>query len=268
MKKILFFLAFIFIFSACNSDRKNWIKNFEWENFSESSKIFWEISKKNLDEKNFFNLWNSLYKEKKFLEAEKIFKKISEDEKISELEKSWKVEYQIWNTKYKIWEKKEILEEKIEDFKESIANYELWIEKNNYFFWEEKNSEYENFDKILNENLEFVKKQLEQAQKEKNQEDQKKWKKPSSWNKKSEEKNQKKPEKNQLNQDDLQRLQNQLEKLNQEEIDLKWGFDRFWKNEFKLENEPDKMDMQTLEEFLKKEKDVKEEIFDSWMKDW
>jgi len=245
MKKIIFFLAIISIFSSCDWNLKNWIKNFEEKNFSESSKIFKEILEKNpenKDEKILFNLGNSLYKEKKFLEAEKIFKEIPENKKISELKKSWKIEYQIWNTKYKIWEKienpKKLSDERkmqkifwknfdkiIENYQESIANYKLWIKKNNQ---NKKSEVYKFLDKILKENLDFVEKKLEKIKKEKEKQDKKNWKKPSKWNKKSKEKNQKQPEKNQLNKDDLQKLKNQLKKLNEEEIQLKQGFDRFW----------------------------------------
>ena len=168
-----------------------------------------------------------MYKEKKFLEAEKIFKEIPENKKISELKKSWKIEYQIWNTKYKIWEKienpKKLSDERkmqkifwknfdkiIENYQESIANYKLWIKKNNQ---NKKSEVYKFLDKILKENLDFVEKKLEKIKKEKEKQDKKNWKKPSKWNKKSKEKNQKQPEKNQLNKDDLQKLKNQLKGL-------------------------------------------------------
>lgn len=278
-------------FSWCNKDLKNWIKNFEEENFSKSIEIFSEILEKNLenkDEKILFNLWNSLYKEKKFSEAEKIFKEIYEKEensqKITSLEKSWKIEYQIWNTKYKIWEKIEnpekLSDERkmqrvfwknfeviIENYQESIANYKLWIKKNNL---NKTSEDYENLNKLLTENLTFVENKLENLKKEEQEQNEKDWKQSSNWEKKSWEWNSQpeKPKENQLNKNDLEELENQLEKLNQEEIELKWGFDRFWKNNFKLENEPEKMDMQTLEEFKNSEENKWEEIFDNWEKDW
>lgn len=275
-------MALISIFSSCNWDLKNWIKNFEEKNFSESSKIFKEILEKNhSDEKILFDYGNSLYKEKKFSEAEKIFKEISKTWKISDLKKSWKIEYQIWNAKYKIWDKLENpkklsvqrkmqkvfwknFDKIIENYKESIANYKLWIEKNNQ---NKESKNYKFLDTILKENLAFVEKKLEKTEKEKQKQDKKDWKNQEK-NKKSWENKTEQPKKNQLNQDDFQKLQNQLKKLNQEEVQLKWSFNRFWKNNFRLKNEPNKMQMESLEEFLKKEKDKKEKIFDSGMKDW
>lgn len=275
-------MALISIFSSCNWDLKNWIKNFEEKNFSESSKIFKEILEKNhSDEKILFDYGNSLYKEKKFSKAEKIFKEISKTWKISDLKKSWKIEYQIWNAKYKIWDelenpKKLSVQRKmqkvfwknfdkiIENYKESIANYKLWIEKNNQ---NKESKNYKFLDTILKENLAFVEKKLEKTEKEKQKQDKKDWKNQEK-NKKSWENKTEQPKKNQLNQDDFQKLQNQLKKLNQEEVQLKWSFNRFWKNNFRLKNEPNKMQMESLEEFLKKEKDKKEKIFDSGMKDW
>ena len=275
-------MALISIFSSCNWDLKNWIKNFEEKNFSESSKIFKEILEKNhSDEKILFDYGNSLYKEKKFSEAEKIFKEISKTWKISDLKKSWKIEYQIWNAKYKIWDelenpKKLSVQRKmqkvfwknfdkiIENYKESIANYKLWIEKNNQ---NKESKNYKFLDTILKENLAFVEKKLEKTEKEKQKQDKKDWKNQEK-NKKSWENKTEQPKKNQLNQDDFQKLQNQLKKLNQEEVQLKWSFNRFWKNNFRLKNEPNKMQMESLEDFLKKEKNKKEKIFNSGMKDW
>ena len=66
----------------------------------------------------------------------------------------------------------------------------------------------------------------------------------------------------------LEELKQELEKLNQQESDLKWGFDRFWKNEFKLEAEPWEVQMKDLEDFINSEKEKKEEVFNSWEKDW
>lgn len=296
MKKIFFLLAIFLLLTSCNQDLKNWIKNFEEWKFSESTKIFEKISQ-NWNEKDLFNLGNSLYKEKKFLEAEKNFKKIYENKKISQkttsLKNSWKIEYQIWNLKYKIWDKlgnpKKLSTERkmqkvfwknfdkiIENYQESIANYKLWIEKNNLNLKKDsENLEFKNLDKFLTENLNFVEKKLEEIKKEKQkkqeEEDKKNWKqsqKPNSWNQNSDKNWDKKNQEPKLNQDQLQKLQNQLDRLNQEEIQLKWGFDRFWKNNFKLKAEPWEMEMQTLEEFLNSEENKNEEIFDSGEKDW
>lgn len=300
MAQIIFFLVLITIFSWCDQELKSWIKNFEEKKFSESTEIFRKILEKDkINEKKIFNLWNSLYKEKKFLEAEKNFKQIYENKKISKkitkLQQSWKIEYQLWNVKYKIWEKienpKKLSNERkmqrifwknfdkiIENYQESIANYKLWIEKNNLNLKKNsENLELINLNKFLTENLKFVedklKKTKEEQKKEQEKQNKKNWKKPqksNSWNKnqnKNWDKN-KNQKKNKLDKDQLKKLQNQLDKLNEEEVELKWWFDRFWKNEFKLKNEPWKMEMQTLEEFLSSEKNKKEKIFNSWEKDW
>jgi len=159
-KKIFIFILVLFLLLNSFSIYA-FYNNFIWntfykkENFSEAIKyfsnshnIYWE-----------YNKANSLYKEKKYKDAVKIYKSILTKQKN---EINFRLNHNVWNWFYRIWEEE----------KDSIKKIKFWKEAIKYYL---KALEIK-FDEETNKNLEFVQNKIKQEnkkQEDKKQEDKK-----------------------------------------------------------------------------------------------